>query len=690
MGPRADSNAPAAGGVRLFGYSDSLDPARPISYAALVLRRAALAIGIAALLVVPSGCGSRAGKVIVLGLDGIDPRAVDMLVAEGRLPAFARLRAEGAFGLLHADPPLVSPVLWTTMATGRRPADHGITSFKESAAGPDAKQPVTSTMRRVPALWNIASEAGRRVAVVGWWATWPPETVNGAVVSDRSCYHLLFEEGQQGQAAIRDAVNPPELAGRVAPMIRRPSDIGEAESARFISVPADELARPFDFADDLSHFRWALASATSYAAIGEDLWRTEHPDLLMVYIEATDSTSHLFGHLFRAEGLAGELAEQQARYGHAVEEMYVWADELLGRLMAAAGDDTTLVVLSDHGFKLGELHGDPSVTRDMRRVSTKAHETYGIVGLWGRGVRPGAAIQAATQLDITPTVLTLLGLPAAQDMPGRVLATALAGVKAAPRRASYERAEATSRSADRSASGAADEQVIAHLEALGYLGDDEEASLQRQADVDVLLAAGRFEEAAAAYRGLIERTPDDPALHLNLGYALEHLDRLDESLASLNRALELDPDLALAHYNRGVVLERLGDRDGAIAAFRAAAQSDDTLTSARTALQRLTGSPLVYAPTTEQQARAAALAAEASGEARRGDYPRALDLLAEAERLWPDCPLVFQYRANVTYLMGDLEAAISALERAAALEPGNVAVRTNLERLRRRLAAAGG
>ena len=653
-----------------------------------MLRRVLLTVVVIAAVALPTGCGARPGRVIVLGLDGVDPKVVDLLVAEGRLPAFARLRAEGAFGPLRADLPLVSPVLWTTIATGRRPAEHGITSFKSAGADGDAKQPVTSAMRRVRALWNIASEAGRRVAVIGWWATWPPETVNGAVVSDRTCYHLLFEKGQKGEAAIRDAVAPPELAERVAPMIRRPSDIGTNQAARFLTVPAEELARPFDFADDLSHFRWALASAESYAAIGEELWSTERPDLLMVYIEATDSTSHLFGHLFRAEGLRGELAEQQARYGRAVEEMYVWSDELLGRLMATAGDDTTLIVVSDHGFKLGELHGDPSVTRDMRRVSTRAHEAYGIVGLWGRGVRPGAAIQGATQLDIAPTALALLGLPAADDMPGRALAGVLAGIEPPPRIASYERGSTTPRATGEA--GSADEQVIAHLEALGYLGEDEDASLLRQADVDVLLAAGRFEEAADAYRSLIERSPDDPALHLNLGYALEHLDRLDEALASLDRALELKPNLALAHYNRGVVLERLGDRERAIAAFRAAAQNDDTLSSARTALQRLTGSPLVYAPTTEEQARASALAAEASGEARRGDYARALELLAEAERLWPDCPLVFQYRGNVAYLMGDLPAALAALERAAALEPDNLAVRTNLERLRRKTDQPGG
>ena len=96
----------------------------------------------------------------------------------------------------------------------------------------------------------------------------------------------------------------------------------------------------------------------------------------------------------------------------------------------------------------------------------------------------------------------------------------------------------------------------------------------------------------------------------------------------------------------------------------------------------------MYAPTDAEQARAATLAAEASAEARRGDYARALDLLAEAERLWPELPLVFQYRANVAYLMGDHEAAIEALERAAELEPDNVAVRSNLERLCRSVAEA--
>ena len=108
----------------------------------------------------------------------------------------------------------------------------------------------------------------------------------------------------------------------------------------------------------------------------------------MVYIEGTDSTAHLFGHLFRAQGLAGELAAQQQQFGGAVEAMYVYADRWSASIMALMDDRTTLVVLSDHGFELGALPDDPSKTRDMRRVSERYHRIEGILYLYGRGVRP--------------------------------------------------------------------------------------------------------------------------------------------------------------------------------------------------------------------------------------------------------------------------------------------------------------
>src|SRR5262249_13328051 len=160
-------------------------------------------------------------------------------------------------------------------------------------------------------------------------------------------------EGQEGSRDPLGIVHPPELWPEVAALVRRPGDLRPEEVADFVRVSPEEFARPFRFEDDLGHFKWALATAQPSAAIGLRLWERQRPDGLLTYIEATDTTSHLFGHLFRASGLSGELADQQARYGHAVEQMYRYADQIVGRYLAELDADTTLFVLSDHGFQLG-------------------------------------------------------------------------------------------------------------------------------------------------------------------------------------------------------------------------------------------------------------------------------------------------------------------------------------------------
>ena len=94
--------------------------------------------------------------------------------------------------------------------------------------------------------------------------------------------------------AQRDANETAELEA----LIRRPTDVTYEEISRYVSIDEDEFNRPFDFADDVSHLRWALATADSYRGIGRKIWQEDRPELLMVYIEGTDSISHLFGHLF--------------------------------------------------------------------------------------------------------------------------------------------------------------------------------------------------------------------------------------------------------------------------------------------------------------------------------------------------------------------------------------------------------
>ena len=99
------------------------------------------------------------------------------------------------------------------------------------------------------------------------------------------------------------------------------------------------------------------------------------------------------------------------------------------------------------------------------------------------------------------------------------------------------------------------------------------------------------------------------------------------------------------------------------------------------ALQRLTGSAQVNLPQTEAESQARDLAEQAGEMARRGNYTEALALLDQAESVAPDYSLVYQYRSNVAYLMGDRANAMAALQKALELEPDNALFRQNLDRL---------
>ena len=130
-------------------------------------------------------------RVWILGLDGCDPGMVRDLAAAGRLPNFSRLMKEGAFGPLRSQQPMLSPLLWTTVATGKYPTEHGVLDFMvRSRRDPKAQEAVTSRQRQIEALWDIVGRYGRTVGVVGWLASHPAETVNGFAVSERTVAEL--------------------------------------------------------------------------------------------------------------------------------------------------------------------------------------------------------------------------------------------------------------------------------------------------------------------------------------------------------------------------------------------------------------------------------------------------------------------------------------------------------------------
>lgn len=254
--------------------------------------------------------------LIVIGIDGADWSVIRELWDQGRLPHLRTLADRGVTSELRTRY-ASSPVIWTTIATGRRPQEHGITDFV--VATPEGDVPVSSTVRRVPALWNMVSKVGRSVAVLGWWASWPAEPdIRGVVVSDRA---LL------------------DTHGRVAPEDLLP---------RFEELSAKALAAATAFNSNPA----ATARDQVMAHLAPLLANDGH-DLMLVYFRGVDISSHNYWKYYRPgsfeEGVVD--AEGLAAFAHRIPEEYEAVDQAIGTLLAAADPEPNVLVISDHGFE---------------------------------------------------------------------------------------------------------------------------------------------------------------------------------------------------------------------------------------------------------------------------------------------------------------------------------------------------
>jgi predicted AlkP superfamily phosphohydrolase/phosphomutase len=255
---------------------------------------------------------------VLIGIDGGEQRLVDRLWKEGRLPAMRALAERGQRGVLGTAFSQ-SPVIWTTMATGMQPGVHGIEDFV--VRSPDGLQvPVSSAQRRVPALWNMLTEGKRRVAVAGWWATWPAEEVNGVVISDRA---LLAE--------LSNRTYPPELAAELD---------HEARTLDPKSWP--DLGSSIGAARDLAMAHWGKRLAAGGY------------DLTMVYFRSPDLVSHEFWRFVEPEHFPPLDADELAMYAETVPRVYDAVDREIAAIVAAAPPDANILVVSDHGFEARE------------------------------------------------------------------------------------------------------------------------------------------------------------------------------------------------------------------------------------------------------------------------------------------------------------------------------------------------
>src|ERR1041385_1643059 len=153
-------------------------------------------------------------RVLLIGWDSADWKVIRPLIEAGLMPNLARLIGQGVSGNLGTIYPILSPMLWTSIATGKRPYKHGIHGFTEPMPDGSGVRPVSLLSRKVKAVWNILNQNGKRSLVVGWWPSHPAEPINGAMVSN----HFQRPGGLPGALTpvAPGAVHPSSLADKLS------------------------------------------------------------------------------------------------------------------------------------------------------------------------------------------------------------------------------------------------------------------------------------------------------------------------------------------------------------------------------------------------------------------------------------------------------------------------------------------
>lgn len=264
------------------------------------------------------------GRVLVIGLDGATFDLIRPWIRGGHLPNLERFMKEGSWGELRSVVHPFSAQAWTTFATGMNPGKHGIFDFVERRSGTYDIQFFNAHHRRARALWNLLGERERKVIVVNIPMTYPPEEVNGLLISgmDTPDVHCHFTHPKGLYEEIRQRFGRYIIMSNAGKLMKR----GRPDLARKRTIEMME-----------NHYE-----VTRY------LMRTYPWDFFLVNFSASDNAMHHFWN-YMDPGHVQHRPEEAARYGGTVLDVHKRLDEMVGIITRELPDDVTVFIISDHG-----------------------------------------------------------------------------------------------------------------------------------------------------------------------------------------------------------------------------------------------------------------------------------------------------------------------------------------------------
>ena len=483
----------------------------------------------------------RKRKILLIGWDAADWKVINPLMDAGKMPVLQSLIERGVMGNLATQHPVLSPMLWTSIATGKRPFKHGILGFVEPTPDGSAVQPVSNLSRRTKAIWNILNQNGMRSNVIAWWPSSPVEAINGIMVSNH--FQRAVAPLDQPWPIPAGTIHPPELEAAMKEARFHPQELPADAILAFVpqaeTIDQDRDKRLVPIMKILAECTTVNAATT--LAMDQGDW-----DLTAVYFDAIDHFCH--GFMKYHPPRRPHIPQQDYElYKGVVEAAYCYHDMMLGGLLQKAGEDATVIIVSDHGFHPD--HNRPVEIPTQPAGPAIEHRDFGIFVAAGPGIRKDAMIHGASQLDVTPTLLSLFGLPVGNDMDGKVLTDiyeAPPDVRYIP---SWDEVPGDSAmfSPEEQSDPVAAKEAIEQLIALGYIDDlsgDMQKNVSRMAnELQFNLAMSYMDanlhgEAIPVLEKLYNENPEQHryGIQLALCYrAIDEIDALEKLVQTLHR-----------------------------------------------------------------------------------------------------------------------------------------------------------
>ena len=618
-------------------------------------------------------------RVLLIGWDSADWQMIQPLIAQGLMPTTAKFLEEGAWGNLATTRPILSPMLWNTIATGKRPRHHGVLGFTEPNPEGTGIRPVSSTSRKCKAIWNILTQSGLRSNVVGWYASHPAEPISGVMVSNQ--FEQYSDQNNEISPLAVGSIHPPELAEELAQFRIMRSEIDASAILPFVPRAAELLKKDKNRLGALQHM---IAQTSTIHAVTTHLMANTEWDFTAVYYEGIDRFGHSFME-FHPPKMEQVAQDDFDVYQQCMVGIYRFHDMLLETLLTLAGEDTAVILMSDHGYYNDHLRPDP---REGKAGPVDWHRPFGILAARGPGIRQGNRLYGASILDVTPTVLELLGLPAAHDMTGRVLAEVLEDEKPIGRIESWEEIEgdAGMHPADMRYDATESQAMLEQLVALGYVdapSDDvgktiKDCIANNQFNlIQSLVDARNYPQALLEFETLDESLRNLPPAQILLAschMAAEDKTRAREVLEPLFKADCSEPRM---HMMLGVLEFSEGNCEAALEHLGIVEQAEPRLPGLHTKLGDVYLSTHRYDRATAAYEKALSIDADsppafaglAQAKLKQGNPQAALDNVLIAAELIHHYPRVHLTIGEALVALGDYSGAVEALELCVKQAP---------------------